>query len=48
MAEESCEMYGYTPSPELDKVFNVYHKLIIRQYSMHILLRCVKHVRTRL
>ena len=26
MAEESCEMYGYTPSPELDKVFNVYHK----------------------
>ncbi len=26
MAKESCEMYGYTPSAELDKIFNVYHK----------------------
>ncbi len=26
MAEEACEMYGYTPSPELDRVFNIYHK----------------------
>lgn len=26
MAEESCEMYGYTPDSELHKVFNVYHK----------------------
>ena len=26
MAEESCEMYGYTPSKELHKIFNVYHK----------------------
>ena len=26
MAEESCEMYGYTPSPELHKIFTVYHK----------------------
>ena len=26
MAEESCEMYGYTPSPELHKIFNVYRK----------------------
>ena len=23
---ESCEMYGYTPSPELHKIFTVYHK----------------------
>ena len=26
MAEESCEMYGYTPDLELHKIFNVYHK----------------------
>jgi formate C-acetyltransferase len=26
MAEESCEMYGYTPSPELHTVFTEYHK----------------------
>ncbi len=26
MAEQSCEMYGYTPSPELHKIFNEYHK----------------------
>lgn len=26
MAEESCEMYGYTPDSELHKIFNVYHK----------------------
>ena len=26
MAEESCGMYGYTPSPELHKIFTVYHK----------------------
>ena len=26
MAEESCEMYGYTPSPELHKIFTVYNK----------------------
>lgn len=26
MAEESCEMYGYTPSPELGKIFTDYHK----------------------
>lgn len=26
MAEESCEMYGYTPSPFLHKVFTEYHK----------------------
>jgi formate C-acetyltransferase len=26
MAEESCEMYGYTPSPELHKIFTDYHK----------------------
>lgn len=26
MAEEACEMYGYTPSPELDRIFNIYHK----------------------
>ncbi len=26
MAEESCEMYGYTPSPELHKIFTTYHK----------------------
>ena len=25
MAEESCGMYGYTPSPELHKIFTVYH-----------------------
>src|SRR5574344_1120827 len=26
MAEESCTMYGYTPSPMLHKVFTEYHK----------------------
>ena len=26
MAEESCKMYGYTPSPELHKIFTEYHK----------------------
>ena len=26
MAEESCEMYGYKPSPELHKIFTDYHK----------------------
>ena len=26
MAEESCENYGYTPDPELHKVFTDYHK----------------------
>ena len=26
MAEESCENYGYTPDPELYKVFTEYHK----------------------
>ena len=26
MAEESCENYGYTPNPELHKVFTEYHK----------------------
>ena len=26
MAEESCEMYGYTPNPELHKIFTEYHK----------------------
>ncbi len=26
MAEQSCEMYGYKPNPELHKIFTVYHK----------------------
>lgn len=26
MAEQSCENYGYTPNPELHKVFTEYHK----------------------
>ena len=26
MAEESCEHYGYTPDPELHKIFTEYHK----------------------
>ncbi len=26
MAQESCEMYGYTPDPSFDKIFNDYHK----------------------
>ncbi len=26
MAEEACEMYGYTPNPELHKIFTEYHK----------------------
>ena len=26
MAEEACEMYGYTPSPELHRIFTEYHK----------------------
>lgn len=26
MAEESCTMYGYTPDPELHKIFTSYHK----------------------
>ena len=26
MAEEACTTYGYTPSEELHKIFNVYHK----------------------
>ncbi len=26
MAEEACEMYGYTPSPALHKIFTEYHK----------------------
>lgn len=26
MAEEACTTYGYTPDPELDKVFTEYHK----------------------
>lgn len=26
MAEESCEQYGYTPNPELHKIFTAYHK----------------------
>lgn len=26
MAEESCTMHGYTPNPELSKIFRTYHK----------------------
>ena len=26
MAEQSCEMYGYTPNPEFHKIFTEYHK----------------------
>ncbi len=26
MAEEACQNYGYTPNPELHKIFTVYHK----------------------
>lgn len=26
MAEQSCEMYGYTPNPQLHKIFTEYHK----------------------
>lgn len=26
MAEEACKNYGYTPNPELHKIFTVYHK----------------------
>ena len=26
MAKQSCEMYGYTPNPELIKIFTEYHK----------------------
>ncbi len=26
MAEESCQMYGYEPNPELHKIFTKYHK----------------------
>ncbi|WP_191013889.1 formate C-acetyltransferase [Treponema zioleckii] len=26
MAEQSCEQYGYTPDPELHKIFTQYHK----------------------
>ena len=26
MAEQSCEMYGYTPNPELGRIFREYHK----------------------
>ena len=26
MAEQSCEMYGYTPNPEIHKIFTQYHK----------------------
>ena len=26
MAEQSCEMYGYKPNPELHKIFTEYHK----------------------
>ena len=26
MAEESCKNYGYTPDPELHKIFTEYHK----------------------
>ena len=26
MAEEACKTYGYTPSPELHKIFTEYHK----------------------
>jgi formate C-acetyltransferase len=26
MAEESCRMYGYEPSPKLHEIFTVYHK----------------------
>lgn len=26
MAEEACENYGYTPDPEIHKIFTVYHK----------------------
>ena len=26
MAEESCQQYGYTPNPELHKIFTEYHK----------------------
>lgn len=26
MAEQSCEMYGYTPDPELHTIFTAYHK----------------------
>ena len=26
MAEQACETYGYTPSPELHKIFTEYHK----------------------
>ncbi len=26
MAEQACETYGYTPNPELHKIFTEYHK----------------------
>ena len=26
MAEEACTTYGYTPAPELHKIFTEYHK----------------------
>ena len=26
MAEQSCQMYGYTPSPKLHEIFTKYHK----------------------
>ena len=39
MAEQSCQMYGYTPSPKLHEIFTKYHKTHNQVYSISTLPR---------
>ena len=36
MAEQACETYGYTPDPELGRIFTEYHKTLTKGFSMYI------------
>ncbi len=52
MAEQSCEMYGYKPNPELHKIFTEYHKThsdaVFQVYSPEIRKARSAHILTGL
>ena len=52
MAEQSCEMYGYKPNPELHKIFTEYHKThsdaVFEVYSPEIRKARSAHILTGL
>ena len=52
MAEQSCEMYGYDPDPELHKIFTEYHKThsdaVFQIYSPEIRKARSSHILTGL